>query len=73
MISVEETVVFYSDLSDINLVVVFCTFSVVNYKIRTALPIDDNDAYSYTFYILWRKHTVKYKLYLCLNVGHQSV
>lgn len=53
MISVEETVVFYSDLSDIiNLVVVSCTFSVVNYKIRTALPIDDDDAYSYTLYIL---------------------
>lgn len=53
MISVEETVVFYSDLSDIiNLVVVFCTFSVVNYKVRTALPIDDDDAYSYTFYLL---------------------
>lgn len=63
MISVEETVVFYSDLSDIiNLVVVSRTFSVVNYKIRTALPIDDVDAYSYTLYILWRKHTVKYKL-----------
>lgn len=53
MISVEETVVFYSDLSDIiNLVVVSRTFSVVNYKIRTALAIDDVDAYSYTLYIL---------------------
>lgn len=56
MISVVETVVFYSDLSDIiNLVVVSRTFSVVNYKIRTAIFIDDDDdadVYSYTLYIL---------------------
>lgn len=51
MISVVETVVFYSDLLDtVNLVVLSCTFSV-NHKIRTVLFIDD-DVDSYTLYIL---------------------